>query len=65
VHENNAAAAYVTYSGTHEGPLLGYEPTGNRISYSGASFFHFKDGKIKNINVLGDLNALHKQLSKS
>jgi len=65
VHENNLAAVYVTYSGTHEGKLLGYEATGNRISYSGAAFFHFKNEKISNINVLGDLNALHKQLSPS
>lgn len=64
VHENNLAAVYVTYSGTHEGKLLGYEPTGNRISYSGAAFFHFKNAKIMSINVLGDLNALHKQLAK-
>ena len=65
VHENNLAAVYVTYSGTHEGELLGYEATGNRISYSGAAFFHFKNEKIASINVLGDLNSLHKQLSKS
>ena len=65
VHEGNLAAVYVTYSGTHEGKLLGYEATGNRISYSGAAFFHFKNGKILNVNVLGDLNALHKQLSQA
>lgn len=64
VHEKNLAAVYVTYSGTHEGELLGYEPTGNRISYSGAAFFQFKNEKIASINVLGDLNSLHKQLSK-
>jgi predicted ester cyclase len=40
VHENNTAATYVRYTGTHKGPLLGYEPTENRINYSGASFFH-------------------------
>jgi len=63
VFENNVAAVYVTYSGTHEGKLLEYEATGNRISYSGAAFFHFKNEKITNVNVLGDLNSLHKQLS--
>ncbi len=63
VVEGNTAAVYVSYTGTHEGPVFNYEPTHKRIAYSGASFFHFKDGKITNINVLGDLNSLHKQLS--
>jgi predicted ester cyclase len=63
IHENSMAAVYVTYTGTHEGPLFNYEPTGNRICYSGASFFQFRNGKIASINVLGDLNALHKQLA--
>ncbi len=62
VHEDERAAVYVTYTGTHEGPLFKYPPTGNRICYSGASFFHFRNGKIYSINVLGDLNALHKQI---
>jgi steroid delta-isomerase-like uncharacterized protein len=62
VHENDRAAVYVTYSGTHEGPLFGYAPTGNRICYAGASFFQFRNGKIAAVNVLGDLNSLHKQL---
>ena len=65
VFENNVAAVYVTYSGTHQGKLLEYEATGNRISYSGAAFFHFKHEKIVNVNVLGDLNSLHKQLIQS
>ncbi len=64
VVEGNMAAVYVTYTGTHEGPVFNYKPTGNRICYSGASFFHFKNGKISSINVLGDLNSLHKQLSQ-
>jgi steroid delta-isomerase-like uncharacterized protein len=62
VHENSTAAAYVTYTGTHEGPLFDYAPTGSHICYSGASFFQFRDGKITGINVLGDLNALYRQL---
>ncbi len=65
VSEGNLASAYVTYSGTHAGKLLNYEPTRKRISYSGASFFHFKNGKIASINVLGDLNSLYKQISQA
>jgi len=63
VHENDSAAVYVTYTGTHEGKLFNYEPTHNRICYAGAVFFNFRNGKIARINVLGDLNALHKQLN--
>ncbi len=63
VHEDSLAAVYVTYTATHEGQLFDYAPTGRRICYSGASFFQFKQGKIASINVLGDLNALHKQLA--
>jgi len=63
VHEDALAAVYVTYTATHEGPLFDYAPTGRRICYSGASFFQFKQGKIASINVLGDLNALHRQLA--
>lgn len=64
VYENDKVAAYVTYTGRHEGKIFNYEPTGKRICYSGASFFQIKDGKIASINILGDLNSLHKQLSE-
>lgn len=62
VHENNTAAVYVTYTGTHSGQLFEYAPTMKRICYSGAAFFQIRNEKIRSINVLGDLNALHKQL---
>jgi predicted ester cyclase len=65
VYENNLAAAYVTYSAKHVGELLGYAPTGKHINYSGAVFFQIRNSKIVSINVLGDLNALHKQLTAS
>lgn len=64
VYENDMVAVYVTYTGTHEGQLFDYAPTGKRICYSGASFFQIRNGKIKSINILGDLNSLHKQLSE-
>lgn len=64
VVENNTAAAYVTYTGTHEGKIFNYEATGNRICYSGASFIQIRDNKIASINILGDLNSLYKQLSQ-
>jgi len=65
VYEGNMVAVYVTYSGTHDGDIFNYPATHKRISYSGAAFFHIKNSKILSINILGDLNALHKQLSDS
>lgn len=64
VSENSMVAAYVTYTGTHEGKIFNYEATHNRICYSGASFIQIRNGKISNVNILGDLNSLYKQLSK-
>ncbi len=65
VCEGDKVAARVVYTGTHSGKLFGFEPTGNRIRYSGASFFQFENDKIIDIWVLGDLNALYGQLSNA
>ena len=63
VVENNHVAVRAVYNGTHKGKLLDFEPTNNRIKYNGASFFTIENNKIKEIWVLGDLNALTKQLT--
>ncbi|QKF82816.1 ester cyclase [Halarcobacter ebronensis] len=64
VEENGVIAVRAVYNGTHKGKLFNYEPTNNRIKYNGASFFRFKDGKISNIWVLGDLISLYEQLEQ-
>jgi len=56
------AAARMTWSGTHDGPLLGLEPTGRRFAYDGAAFFTARDGLLADIWVVGDLDALRRQL---
>ena len=63
VCEGDTIAVKALYNGRHTGKLFDYEPTNNKIAYSGASFFKFKDGKIIDIWVLGDLKTLIKQLS--
>lgn len=63
IEENETIAVKAIYNGTHSGRLLDYEPTNNRIKYNGASFFKFKDDKISDIWVLGDLTTLKRQLS--
>ena len=62
VAEDSQVAVYVSYIGTHKGKLFDYEPTDNRINYSGASFFRIKDEKITDIKVLGDRYSLYSQI---
>jgi predicted ester cyclase len=64
IEENDTIAVRAVYNGTHKGKLFEYEATNNRIKYNGASFFKFKDEKIYDIWVLGDLITLQKQLEK-
>ena len=63
VCEGDTIAVRALYNGRHTGKLFDYEASNNKIVYSGASFFKFKDGKIIDIWVLGDLTNLTKQLS--
>ena len=63
VCEGDNIAVRALYNGRHTGKLFDYEASNNKIVYSGASFFKFKDGKIIDIWVLGDLINLTKQLS--
>ncbi len=64
VFENDIVATRAIYNGTHKGALFDFEASNNRIKYNGASFFRFKDDKIVDIWVLGDLITLNKQLTK-
>ena len=63
VDEGEQIAVRALYNGRHTGKLFDFEASNNKIQYNGASFFKFKDGKIVDIWVLGDLNTLTKQLS--
>lgn len=63
VCEKNLVAVRVHYNGVHTGKLFELGATGKKIQYNGASFFKFKDNKIADIWVLGDLIDLQKQLN--
>ena len=62
VCEGERAFARMTFSGIHRGPLLGHPPTGKRVSWAGAAFFHTRGGKLERLWVLGDLDSLREQL---
>ena len=62
VVNGDRAAARLRYSGHHEGELPGVGGVGNRIEYSGAAFFRVRGGLLADAWVLGDLDALRRQL---
>jgi steroid delta-isomerase-like uncharacterized protein len=56
------AAARLSYTGHHAGPLAGLAATGRRFEYAGAAFFTARDGRLASAWVLGDLDGLRRQL---
>ncbi len=64
IGEGNRVAACLTYSGTHEGSVMGIEATGRRIQYAGVGIFVFREELISDVWVLGDRLALLRQLTE-
>jgi RimJ/RimL family protein N-acetyltransferase/predicted ester cyclase len=58
VAEGDAAFARMRFSGLHVGRFRGFEPTGKAVEWSGAAHFTFRDGRISQVWVLGDLFGL-------
>lgn len=51
-----------TVRGTHEGELLGIEPTGKEIAVEGVVIVRFEDGKVAEEWAHGDMMGLLEQL---
>jgi predicted ester cyclase len=47
----------------HRARFLGVEATGARLTWAGAAFFTFEGALIRDLWVLGDIDALHAQLN--
>ena len=62
INEEDKAFAKLTYSGTHKGITFGIPPTGKKMAYAGAAVFTFKEEKILDVWVLGDIYGLLGQL---
>ena len=62
VREPGRVAARLLFSGHHHGVLLGRLGRGEPIVYAGAAFFRCSDDHLVAAWVLGDLDALHRQL---
>jgi len=62
VSEQSKVFAKMQFTGIHRGTLLGFKPTGKRVSWDGAALFHFNEGKVSSLWVLGDIKSLETQL---
>lgn len=65
VTDGQHAAARLSYTGHHAGPLAGLAATGRRFEYAGAAFFTAREGRLASAWVLGDLDGLRRQLRLS
>lgn len=62
IAEGDRVVARLTYRGTHEGRLFGYEPTGRSVTYAGAAIFLVDGCWIADGWVLGDTLNLTRQI---
>jgi len=62
VAEGASVVARLTYTGTHQGEIFGFRGSGAKVSYQGMAIFHLENGKVMEGHVLGDVEALKRQL---
>ncbi|WP_394826613.1 LytTR family transcriptional regulator DNA-binding domain-containing protein [Pendulispora albinea] len=58
------AAVKVTLTAVHRGVFLGVPPTGRKLHWPGSAFFSMDEQRITKIRLLGDIDALKKQLGE-
>jgi steroid delta-isomerase-like uncharacterized protein len=63
IETERRAAAKMRFCGRHRARFFGVEPTGRDITWSGAAFFTIEDGRIGELWVLGDIDAVRRQLA--
>ncbi len=63
IETENRAAARMSFRGTHRAKFFGVEPTGREIRWAGAAFFTVGGGQITELWVLGDVEAVRRQLT--
>jgi steroid delta-isomerase-like uncharacterized protein len=62
VAQGDRAAARMTFRGTHRGTFFGVPATGRTLTWSGAAFFQTDGTRILSAWVLGDVDAVRRQL---
>lgn len=62
IETEERAVARMLFRGIHRGPFFGVPATGREVAWSGAAFFTIRDGLIAELWVLGDIDAVKRQL---
>ena len=65
VVEGDRVAVATTFTGTHEGELMGVTPTGRSVSVTGIDIVRVAEGKIVEHRGLTDIVGLMRQLAES
>ncbi|MDX1513552.1 MAG: ester cyclase [Gammaproteobacteria bacterium] len=60
--EGDRVVAKMLFHGRHRAAMFGFPPTGRRVEWHGSAHFSFKEGKVSDLWVLGDVHGLIKQL---
>ncbi|MGB7036033.1 MAG: ester cyclase [Xanthobacteraceae bacterium] len=60
---DDGVAARMRFSGRHRGKMFGIDATGRDIVWNGAAFFKTRAGVITELWVLGDIEAVRRQLA--
>jgi steroid delta-isomerase-like uncharacterized protein len=63
VADGDRVAVATTFTGTHEGELMGVAPTGRRVSVTGIDIVRVTGGKIVEHRGLTDIVGLMRQLT--
>jgi steroid delta-isomerase-like uncharacterized protein len=63
VADGDRVAVATTFTGTHEGELMGVAPTGRRVSVTGIDIVRVADGRIAEHRGLTDIVGLMRQLT--
>jgi steroid delta-isomerase-like uncharacterized protein len=63
VVEGDRVAVATTFTGTHEGELMGLAPTGRSVSVTGIDIVRVSDGRIAEHRGLTDIVGLMRQLT--
>jgi steroid delta-isomerase-like uncharacterized protein len=63
IETEDRAAARMSFRGSHRAKFFGVEPTGREIRWAGAAFFTVSGGQIAELWVLGDVEAVRRQLT--